>query len=411
MQRLTAAMWPRACAVVVLGLLALSGCGSGDGPSAAAPGEGQASGGGGGRPQGPPPSLVRVAPVRQVNLNQRWDVVGRLVELQRSAITAEVDGKILAMPVEEGEAVVGGQTVLAQVDPVWTQLEAQRAQAAVAAAQAQLDQARRDSTYLEELSAAGSAKPKEVADARTRVQAAEAELSATEAQLSMRQRQLERLQVVAPFDGFLVKKLVEVGQWVTRGTPVAEVISRGEIDAVVDVPEQLVNQVELGRPVELLVEPLKLELEGRVTAINPSGVTAARTFPVKIRLPDQQGLLKPGMSVVARVPVSEMRQVLAVPRDAVRRTDLGAQVWADLKGVAMPVSVRVLFGHNDLYAIEPLPGAVPLAPGMLVVIEGAERLFPTAPLAVANRQEAEGPAQPAGAATTASETQPSAANS
>lgn len=387
------------CALLVASGLAVTGCGSGEAQPPPA-GATQAS-----MPQGPPPALVRVAPVVMADLNQRWDAIGRLVAVKHSAIAAEVDGKIVAMPVDEGGAVVGGETVVAEVEPVWTELDAQRAKAELASAEAELNQAQLDLKYLEELDAVGSAKPREVALARTKVQSRQAAVDAAQATLAEKQQQINRLKVVSPFDGFVVKKLVEAGQWVTRGTPVVEVISRGEIDAVVDVPEQLVNRVALDMPVEVVVEPLGREIEGRVVAINPSGSTAARTFPVKIRLSDDNGLLKPGMSVVAHVPMSETRPVLAVPRDAVQRTDMGWRVWLNLNGAAMPVGVRVLFGHENLYAVEALPGPVPLAPGMPVVIEGAERLFPTQPLNVAGASPAGGRAA---APAAVSETQPSA---
>ena len=59
--------------------------------------------------------------------------------------------------------------------------------------------------------------------------------------------------------------------------------------------------------------------------------------------------------------------------------------WApDLEGKALPVRVQVLFGHGDRYAVQPVgEGGPPLAPGMNVVIEGAERImFPGQPLMV-----------------------------
>ncbi|MCC7203889.1 MAG: hypothetical protein IT441_02330, partial [Phycisphaeraceae bacterium] len=90
--------------VMLLGSLLLGGCGQGD---QADPAGGAAGGPGGAAPQGPPPALVRLATVKQEEMASRWDVVGRLVELQRSAVAAEQSGRIVEMNVDVGDKVIG----------------------------------------------------------------------------------------------------------------------------------------------------------------------------------------------------------------------------------------------------------------------------------------------------------------
>ena len=348
---------------------------------------------------GPPPALVRVGLAQSQKLQSRWDAIGQLREVQRAVVAAEQPGRVMEMIAQEGDVVTGGQTVLAKIDDVWaklalesTQARLAQAHASVAEARAQLDQAERDRKYLDDLLASGSAKPKEVQDAHTTEQAeiarlsrAQADLMAARAELHRRQKELERLTVVAPFDGVVVAKMTEVGQWVNQGDSVAEVISRGQIDAMIDVPEAMVNKISVGGEVELLVDPLSLTVVGTVVAVNPSGSSAARTFPVKVRLTDPDGKLKPGMSVTARVPMGQPVDVLTVPSDAVNQTASGAVVWVEFNGVAMPVAVKVLFSEGDRFAVKPIqtnggPGGAGLSPRTRVVIEGAERLFPGRPL-------------------------------
>ncbi|MCC7145301.1 MAG: efflux RND transporter periplasmic adaptor subunit [Phycisphaeraceae bacterium] len=371
--------------------MALAGCGEGGDP--AAMGGGAAKADAPAAPQGPPPALVRLGEVKSERLQSRVEIVGQLQELRRAVVAAETSGKVLALAVDSGDAVTGGQTVLARIDPVWTRLKFEAAEAAVAAANATLEQAQRDLTYLEELAAANSAKPKEVEDARARVKSSAAMLDGAQVALEVAKERMARLEVVAPFDGYVTAKLTEAGQWLDEGSGVVEIVSRGEIDAVVDVPERIINAVKLQEPLEVVIEPLRLETRGQVTAINPMGSKAARTYPVKIRLADQEGRLKPGMSVVARVPTGEEAAVLTVPRDAVAYTPLGATVWAEANGKAQSINVRVLFGQDDRYAVQPGPDA-PLEAGMKVVIEGAERLFPARQLMTAEMMGGAGAAAP-----------------
>ncbi len=364
-------------------------------------------GGGGSRPPGdgspadmgggPPPALVRLGEVKMMPLQQRFEVVGRLREVQQTTVAAEVAGKVIRVPVDEGDVVAGGETVLAQIDGVWAKLDLAAAQADVEAATANLDQARRDMEQLEQLLRARSAKPKEVEDARSEVKTYTAELERAAARRDRARQEVERLQVIAPFDGIVTEKHVEVGQWVERGSGVIGMISHGRIDAVIDVPERYINQVEFDEQVEVVVEPLAMTVTGSVVAINPQGRNAARTFPVKIRLDDHDNTLKPGMSIRARVPMDKMADTLTVPRDAVIYTTQGSVVWAAIEQAAgmmgLPLPVQVLFSEDGRYAVESQPSAqgMSLQAGMQVVIEGAERLFPTQPLMTPGMQPAAHP--------------------
>ena len=354
----------------------------------------------GGPPEegGPPPAAVRVAQVEMQTLQHRVAVVGRLEEVRRVTVTAEVEGKITELAVDEGDRVAGRETKLAQIDEVWANLNLKAAEADVAAARAELDQAKSDLDQLERLSQAGSAKAKEVDDQRTLVAANQAGLDAALAARDRAQTSAERATIVAPFDGAVSRTLIEVGQWVDPGDGVVEMISVGEIDAVVDVPERFVNALQVGDQVEVKIESVDHEVVGLIVSVRPDGTTASRTFPVKIRLPDHEGKLRAGMSVVAQVPISREGEFITVPRDAVLFSAGGASVWyaAQMGGpmpAALPEPVEVLFGHGDRYAVEPLPGGQfpALNQGTDVVIEGAERLFPTQPLSIMNAAASSGP--------------------
>ncbi len=368
---------------------------------------------GGAPPMGPPPATVRVAEAKLDTLRPRLAVVGRLREVRLATVAAEVEGKILEVPVREGDPVIGGQTVLARIDGVWAELDLARTQADVAAAQATLDQSELDLKYLEQLLQAQSAKPKEVDDMRARVSSDRALLSAAIANRDRVKKELERVTVVAPFDGFVTRKHTEAGQWVAPGDEIVEVISNGQIDAVADVPEHLIDSIKVGDIAEVVIEPLNLPVRGEIIAINPDGGNAARTFPVKIKLDDMQGRLKSGMSVTVWLPIGEASPMLTVPRDAVLYSLTGQSVWVGMPAqaaspggsspdtpdvpdgsasqapppmpTAMSVPVRVLFGEGDRAIVEPIGSAGSLlADGTTVIVEGAETLFPTQPLIYAD---------------------------
>ncbi len=366
--------------------MTLSACGSDDEPETAA---GPPPGGG-----GPPPASVRVGEVQVRTLQHRVPVIGRLQEVRRVTVTAEVEGKILELSVDEGVRVTGGETTLARIDQTWAELSLKAAEGAVAETQATLTQAQSDAQQLEQLLSAGSARDKEAQDARTMVAATQARLDQAIAQRDRAKIQRDRALVIAPFDGAVSRKLVEAGQWVDPGDGIIELISVGEIDALVDVPERLVVGLAVGDEVRISIEALGLTPVGKIVSIRPDGSNASRTFPVKIRISDLDAKLKAGMSITAEIPVSQNGEFITVPRAAVLYNATGADVWyaAEMGGplpAALPEPVEVLFGLEDRYVVRPLPGGQgpALTDGTRVVIEGAERLFPTRPLQIL----AEGP--------------------
>lgn len=363
--------------------------------------------------QGPPPTTVKVAQVKTQSMQQRVMVVGRLLEVKRSTVASEVEGRVTELLAPAGRKVVGGETVIARVDSVWSQLAIEQAQADLAAAQATARQSARELKLVENLASRNATDPQAVDDARAKAESDAANVLGFEAALHRAEETRKRVEIIAPFDGIVSAKLTEKGQWLDPGSPVVEVVSNGLIDAVIDVPEKIITQVPKGTEIELTIEPLDLTITGEVIAINPDGSNAARTYPVKVRVDDRDGLLKVGMSVTARVPIRTEKQYLVVPRDAVQYTETGPRVWMsvvmpDSKPGAfpqgLPMDVDVLFGVNGTLAVEPKPKVqgLNMAAGMDVVIEGAERLFPTRPMIVMNGAEppAEG-AAPGGEAEAA----------
>jgi len=339
-----------------------------------------------GEGKGPPPAGVRVGHVKRQALRERFSVVGELRAIRRAEVPAEQAGRLIEVPVEAGDPVEAGE-VLARVEPVWAELDLADARAAkllaeaeLAEAEADVELARIDRGYLEELAARDSAQPREVREARTELEASEARreaaaarLAAAEAELDRARTRVAKLEVVAPFAGAVVRRIQELGAWTEAGAPVFEVVSRGRIDAWLDVPQGLVDRVQVGRALGLRIDATGEHLEAPVHAIMPAGDRRARTFPVRIRLEDREGRLKPGMSVRAAVPLGDKKPQLTVPRDGLLREPGHGVVWVVSEGRAEPVRVEVLFREGDRFAIR---AEGRLEAGTPVVIEGAEGLRP-----------------------------------
>ena len=350
-------------------------------------------------PSGPPATPVHALPVTRELIQEYRLVTGDLHARARSRVATIEAGLVVECPVDEGDVVTKGD-VLARLDDRRLVLELERLKAQQAVAEALVDEriallarAERDLKTIKDLEERSASNPKELADAESDVQAADARKQQAEqdvrvlgAQVDLVRTRLADMTIRAPFDSVIVSKETEVGQWVATGESLVEAVSVGAYDAWLDVPQQFADAV-LVPDVEVAVE---LRASGRrFAAVSPRFVRdvdrTARTFSLVVPVVDVDGHLAPGMSVTGWIPTGQRGEHLLVPRDALLRNEAGFYVYAvvDRGGeppAASPRSIEVIFEHDDMVAIRPGP----LKAGDLVVTEGNERLFPMMPVTVLN---------------------------
>ena len=332
-------------------------------------------------PVGPPAAPVRVGTARREAVRPAKPLVGRLREIHRTTIGSEVAGKVLAVNVEEGSPVEAGKTVLASIDKTWLRLAKLKQQASIDVIAVQLRKEKDNLDRLEILRQQKTATEQEYGDQLAAHEQKVAELKEADVVLEDLGEQWKRLDITSPFAGWVIRRHVEAGQWLSPGSPVVDIVSRGQIYAEMNVPESLVSGLERGMPIAVTVDALGRTFPGRIAAITPYGATASRTYPVRVELSDQNGLLMIGMSTTAVFPAGPSQQRITVSRDAVLIKPDGATVWVVCAGepmTASPVPVEVVTRVGDRYAVEPLdPGGRDLlVHGARVVLEGAERLRP-----------------------------------
>lgn len=341
-----------------------------------------------------PLATVQVADVVFGPAQEISELAGRLTEISRTTVASEVTGKIIEMPVEEGTPVEAEKTLLARVDTVWNELAIEQSQARLAALAATLRYERSELNRIITLIRDKAVSESEKESKEATIQELEAKILEEKALQHESQLKVERSAIYAPFRGEVVQRFVDVGAYVNAGTPIAEIITMGEIDARIYLPETAVKRMEVGQQVQIMVDPLQKMVAGRVATILSTAATASRTFFVRVRMNDQSGELKSGMSARAFVPMTEPFESLVVPKDGVLIRPDGHIAWlavpkendADGKEppVAEPVPVRILASMPGYFAVQPETqrGKEVLVAGAKVITEGAERLAPGAALKI-----------------------------
>jgi membrane fusion protein, multidrug efflux system len=341
------------------------------------------------------PALIRVNVAQRKKIQAQRSIIGRLVEVRKVTVASEVTGKVVELPVDRGTSVIAGQTVLARIDDVWARLAAERSKAQLASAEAQLTYQQAELRRGERLSETDVVTASELESRRAMVQELEAKAAEAKATLEEETERMSRSVILAPFDGTVVEKQAELGGYLSPGDPIVDIVSRGQVEALLMVPESMINLIQLDQPLPIRIDPLAEEGQGRVVSVTPYGPAASRTFPVRVRLDDQGGRLKVGMSVTASIATGPEQETLVVSRDAALVRPDGTTVWvtlpaAEADGVQVqPVPVAITARMPTEYAIEPETdaGRRLLSDGASVVIEGAERLTPGQQVRIVSLQE------------------------
>ncbi len=339
--------------------------------------------------------MVRLDAARMQQVSLRRFVTGEVRAAAFSRVAAKESGLVTIFDLDPGDDVEMGQ-VIVRLDDTLVQLDLELAhsdlladQSVVTEREAELERAERDFERLSALAKSEGAARRETEDARTDVIANRARLEKARVDVARDRVTIRRTEariddfiIRAPFSGQVVTVNTEIGEWVSPGDTIIELIDASQVDVILDVPEGYLLALQAARQsaeapaVSVRIDAAGVSLETRDIVIVPRGDRLARTFPVRIRLDNVDGDVKPGMAAVAAVPTGSRGEALTVSKDAVMRNDAGWFVYFDSGGVAAVAPVQVEFAAGERVAIR--EGM--LRPGMRTVIEGNERIYPGQPL-------------------------------
>ena len=209
------------------------------------------------------------------------------------------DGRLRNL--QQGDLVARG-TVLARINPADYQERVNQAKAQVAEAQAGLAKARADAARAESLYEAKALTRPDYDGATAGLAAAKARAEGARAQLEATQISLADASLVAPADGVVLSRNVEVGALAGAGTVGFQLADLTRVKAVFGVPDRIVQRVQVGFPLQVTSDAFPgVEFPGRVTAVSPSADAQSRVFNVEVTIPNADRRLKAGMVATVEV--------------------------------------------------------------------------------------------------------------
>lgn len=274
------------------------GAGAANGPSAAGPAGGPAGQGGPGKP-----AAVEVVKVEQIKLVDETQSVGSLRSNQGVVLRPEVGGRVSQVLFKDGQKVKKGQLLI--------QFDDQLPAAQLMQAKAELSIAQANHTRNQELVAQNFISKRSVDES-------EAALQVAQAKLALAQATLQRLKVVAPFDGVAGLRQINVGDYLKDG---ADMVNVEDIEAVLldfRLAERFQTKIKPGQKAQVTFDALPgRKFTAVVQAIDPLIDANGRSVGVRGCIDNRQMQLRPGMFARVNAVFGEREKALVVPEEAI----------------------------------------------------------------------------------------------
>ena len=293
--------------------LALAACTDGNARTDAKTGEGE-------------PRAVRVETVVfRPQLRERA-FVGTVRPRIESDLGFRVAGKISERLVQQGQRVEKGQA-LARIDAVDLGLQKQQAEAELAAAEVNLASSLAQDKRTQDLRAAGWATQATLDTQLARTADARGRLDRARRALDLAANQLAYATLTADSDGIVTATLAEPGQVVAAGTPVVRLARSGDREAVVAVPESLIERVRTGTATVSLWSHAGKTYPASLREFAASADVATRTFQARFTIQDADDGVVIGMTATVTVGEPASARVARLPISALYAEGRGPSVF------------------------------------------------------------------------------------
>ena len=297
---------------------------------------------------------VAVVKVSQQTVARAVEVVGTLAAVDEVVVSSEADGLVTRVLRDLGDRVRAGdplveldrekaqynvaqqraslQRALAQYGAPDTEHlpaveqtpDVQKAQAELVQAQQSYDRAKElmdkqlvPRQTLDDADAMLRSKKASYASSLQNAKNLQANIAAADAALMLADRQLRDTYIRAPFDGYVQKRFVNVGQLVKGSgspVPVMAVVRLDPLKVTGEIPEKMVPWIVVGQDVELHVDAYpEKAIAGKMSRISPSVNSATRAFSFEALVPNSDALLKPGTFARLKVQTNKTDTVLTLP--------------------------------------------------------------------------------------------------
>lgn len=319
--------------------------------------------------QGPAkPVTVEVQAVTASEFIHEVSAVGSLLSNESVMIRPEIAGRVAKILFDEGFAVKKGQPLVKLDDSTYVSDYNQ--------AKANLELSRANNERAAKLYSQGAGTARALDEAASK-------LKVDQSRLEVARTNLDKTLMVAPFDGVIGLRKISLGAYVTPGQDMVNLEGIDPMKADFQVPESVLSELKPGMAIMVRADSYPGQsFKGEVYAIDPKIDPVNRSVAARARLPNEKGLLKPGMFVRIGLVTRKTENALLVPEESLIPRGNQMFVYKVVDGKAVAQMVRT--GSRREGKVEVTEG---LTAGDVVITAGHMKVREGAPVNIAGQEK------------------------
>lgn len=309
-----------------------------------------------GEPPQMPPAPIETYTIIQKEVIHGVTSNGELRANRSVIIKSEIPGQIAYLNLSEGKKIEKG-TLLVELSNIGAKANLNHAKAKQSHSKLRFER-------LKTLAQKGTASQSEKDEAH-------ANMKMDEASVLLAQSQLEKSRMLAPFSGTLGLRQVDMGDYIEPGQALIELDDISNLLVDFRVPEKYLNQLRVGQSIEITLEALSGKVFiGEIYAIAPQIDSMTRTLQARAKLPNPEGLLRPGLFAKIKIVFERNKNAILVPEQALFMAQNKNYVYRIVNQKAHLTEVST--GVRENGSVEILNG---LKPKDVIAKSGHMRLF------------------------------------
>lgn len=294
---------------------------------------------------------VVTAVVQKKRIATTLPISGQVHSRFHSKVATEVSGKIL-WAIEPGVSVKKGE-LLAKLDDERLQLQLKETDIAIKRAQLNAKTLEQEYQRLKKLNLLNNTSQTQFDDIALKRDLAINDIELQQHKKMMLEDVIKRALVKAPFDGVIVQREIQQGEYVNAGDIIVHLLDTKRLEVRVDVPLKFKNQYQLDEQLNIISQDTAIL--GKIHAVIPKSDFRSQTFQVRLTLSEQknQHPFSVGELVSVELPIKQAANTLIVPRDALILSQEGVYVMKITpKNTLKQVTVDVGQGQGEWIAVE-----------------------------------------------------------
>lgn len=327
------------------------------------------------------PFPVKVVKAEIRELKERLAFTGTIEPWQKMNIVPDISGKIARIYVKEGDRVIKGQ-LLAELDTQNLRLQLQQAEAALAAARANFEDARKNKERMDRLFQEKAVSEQQYEKIKLAYEASKAQLEQAQAAVNLLRHNLEVSQMRAPFSGIVASKNANEGDVInpmmgsfSASSGVLTLMDFSKVKLAIEVSAMEIAKIQKGQMAEIRVPNLPEKVfRGEVNLVNLAADPMTKKFKVEVVVDNPDLILRPGTFGEVIIEVASRAKALVIPQKAIVEDRFVFVVEGDRAR-----KKEVVIGLQTVNEVEILSG---LKEGELVIVEGNFGLVDGSPIAI-----------------------------